>query len=163
MVEADINQAELLPAPGQADDSILVIFDGHCQFCSRQVLRLHRWDGKGRLRFLSLHDPRVSEWFPELTHEQLMEEMYVIDHGKHQYRGADGFRFLTTKLPRLWPLAPVLNFPFMLPVWSWCYRQIARQRYRWNKVTGQECEGACDVRFSNRAAPKPSKEADASK
>ena len=78
--------AEHLPDPDQAPGTDVVIFDGHCQFCQAQVRRLARFDawskmlGRGaKLSFISLHDPRVSERFPDLSHDQLMEQMYVID------------------------------------------------------------------------------------
>jgi predicted DCC family thiol-disulfide oxidoreductase YuxK len=99
-------------------------------------------------RFLSLHDAQVEARFPDLTHERMMEEMIVIAPDGKRYGGADGFRYLTLRIPRLWLLAPLMNFPGMLPVWSWCYRQVARRRYFWNKP--EDCEGTCDLHFKKK-------------
>jgi predicted DCC family thiol-disulfide oxidoreductase YuxK len=129
-------------------DADVVIFDGECNFCRAQVERLARWDGTGkRLAFLSLHDPRVAERYPDLTHDMLMAQMYVIDRQGRRHGGAAAFRYLTTRLPRLWLLAPLLHLPGTLPLWQWGYRLIAKNRYLF---MGRQptCEnGACEIHF----------------
>lgn len=137
-----------LPHPDDFPGAEVVIYDGHCQFCTRQVERLARWDGRGRLAFLSLHDPLVAERYPDLSHDQLMEEMYLIRRDGRRLGGAAAFRYLSRRLPRLWPLAPLMHIPFSLPLWACCYRAVARQRYRWNKKHGRSCDGdSCSVHF----------------
>lgn len=127
-------------------DADIVIYDGHCRFCTNQVRKLARWDGRGRLAFLSLHDDRAKELCPDLTHEQMMEQMFVVTRDGRRYGGAAAFRYLTRRLPRLWALAPAMHLPFSLPAWQWAYRQVAKRRYRWGKV--EECDsGACQVHF----------------
>jgi len=136
-----------LPTPADRPEADLVIYDGHCKFCTAGAKRLARWDGQGRrLAFLSLHDPEVARRFPDLTHEQLMAQMYVVDRDGQRYGGAAAFRYLTRRLPRLWLLAPWLHVPFSLPVWQFLYRQVARQRYRFGKTSA--CEGdSCKIHF----------------
>jgi predicted DCC family thiol-disulfide oxidoreductase YuxK len=121
----------------------VVIFDGNCRFCRGQVERLARWDKAGRLAFLPLQDPRAAQRFPDLSHQQLMEQMYVVDRQGRRHGGADAFKYLTRRLPRLWWLAPLMHIPFSLPLWRWAYRHVARRRYR---IAGKmaDCEtGAC--------------------
>jgi predicted DCC family thiol-disulfide oxidoreductase YuxK len=97
---------------------------------------------------LSLHDPEVASRFPDLTREQLMEEMYVVDTRGNRYAGADAFRYLTRRLPRLYPLAPLMHVPFTRPLWRWGYRQVAKRRYAIAGKTGQACDSdACSVHF----------------
>src|SRR5262249_32378090 len=110
--------------------------------------KLARWDANGRrLAFLSLHDPEVHTRFPQLTHDQLMQEMYLVDRRDQIHRGAEAFRYLTTRLPRLYPLTVLLYIPFSLPLWHWTYRQIARRRYQIMGKT-HECDGdACRIHF----------------
>jgi predicted DCC family thiol-disulfide oxidoreductase YuxK len=135
-----------IPTLDENPGADLVIFDGQCRFCTTQVRKLARWDGRDRLAFLSLHDERVAQRCPDLTHEQLMEQMYVITPGGRRYGGAAAFRYLTRRLPRLWILAPLLHIPFTLPLWQWTYRQVARRRYRLGKTA--KCEGdVCHVHF----------------
>ena len=135
-----------LPGPESRPNADVVIFDGHCRICTGGVELLSRFDWGGRLAYLSLHDQRVAERYPDLTHEQMMEEMYVIDQRGNRRGGAPGFRYLTRRLPLLWPVAPLMHIPFSMYLWSWIYRKIARARYRFGKL--DDCEnGACKVHF----------------
>lgn len=150
-----MNSGQNLPDPDHAPKTDVVIYDGHCQFCQAQVRNLARFDscGKligqsGKLSFISLHDPRVGQRFPDLSHEQLMEQMYVIDQRGRRHGGADAVRYLSRRLPALWLAMPVLHIPGSANVWRWMYRQIASQRYRWNK---ESCENdACSVHLGPR-------------
>ncbi len=135
-----------LPTPDERPDADVVIYDGHCRFCTGQVRRIHRWDGGGRLAFLSLHEPVVAERYPDLTHDQMMQDMYVVDRQGRRHRGAAAFRYLTRRLPRLWWLAPVMHIPFSLPLWQFLYRQVANRRY-WFGKTDQCDDGTCAVHF----------------
>ncbi len=119
-----------LPHPADNPRADVVIFDGHCRFCQGQVARLCRIDGKRRLAFISLHDPSIRVDYPDLSHDQLMQEMYIIDSSGNRHAGASAIRYLSRRLPRLWWLAPFVHLPGSLPVWRWLYRQVANRRYR---------------------------------
>lgn len=111
-----------------------------------QVQRLN-WFSGGRLTFVSLHDPRVADRFPDLSLEQLMKQMYVISPGGDQYAGAAAVRYLSRRLPRLWLAAPFLHIPFSLPLWQAAYDWVARNRYR---IAGRNsaCDsGTCQTHF----------------
>lgn len=139
--------ANELPSPLDFPGRDVVIFDGQCKFCRKQVERLRWFDGGSRLSFVSLHDPWVAETYPDLTHERLMEELVLVTTDGRRFGGAAAFRYLTRRLPRLWWMAPIMHIPLSLPVWSWCYRFISRQRYRWGRLD-QECDGGtCKVHF----------------
>jgi predicted DCC family thiol-disulfide oxidoreductase YuxK len=135
-----------LPTPAENPAADVVIYDGHCRFCTNQVQKLARWDAKGRLAFLSLHDPEVAKRYPRLSYDELMKQMYVVTASGQQYAGAASFRYLTRRLPWLYCLAPLFHIPFSLPVWQWLYRQIAIRRYKIAGKTGEACDGdACAV------------------
>jgi predicted DCC family thiol-disulfide oxidoreductase YuxK len=141
-------QGQPLPSPLDLPTSDVVIFDGQCAFCQQQVQRLHRWDGKNRLSFISLHDALVAERFPDLSHDELMQQMYVVTRRGQRFAGAAAFRFLTRRLPRLWILAPLLHIPFSLPLWQWGYRQIAKRRYKISQKMRPDCQsGNCKIHF----------------
>lgn len=132
-----------LPTLAQRPNSDVVIFDGECTFCQSQVARLNRWDWRNRLSFLSLHDPVVAEKYPDLSHDELMREMFVVAPGGERYGGAASIQYLARRLPPLYLFYPVLNLPFTLPIWSWLYQLIASRRYR---IAGRDCEnGACKI------------------
>jgi len=131
-----------LPNPADHPAAEVLIYDGHCQFCTKQVHRIHRWDGKYRIVFLSLHEPEVAQHYPDLSHDEMMQAMVVVDHSGKYHHGAAALRLLTRRLPRLWLLAPFLHIPFSLPIWSIGYRWIASRRY------GLNCDDeSCQIHF----------------
>jgi predicted DCC family thiol-disulfide oxidoreductase YuxK len=133
-----------LPSPAERPDADVVIYDGNCRMCTAQVRKLAWWDCQGKLSYLSLHDPEAARRYPDLTHEMLMEQMYVVDRHGNRYGGAAAFRYLSRRLRRLWWLAPLLNIPGSLPLWQWMYRQVAKRRYRFGKMN--ECDDeACRI------------------
>ncbi|MFM8573121.1 MAG: thiol-disulfide oxidoreductase DCC family protein [Pirellula sp.] len=126
----------------------VVLFDGQCKFCAGQVANLRRIDLFGSLKFLSLHDPIVAEAYPDLTYEQLMEQMWVIAPSGKRFAGAYSLRYLSRLLPMLWPIAPALHFPGLMPVWTWLYQAIAKRRYQ---IAGRSCsEGTCSLHAPNK-------------
>lgn len=136
-----------LPDPAARTDADIVIYDGDCKFCQRQVKSLN-WFTKGRLAFISLHDARSATLFPELTHEQMMQRMYVVTPAGQYYGGASGVRYLSTKHTRLWLLAPLLHIPLSMPLWEYLYNVVAKNRYRLAGKNSDDCaDGKCDVHF----------------
>ncbi|RLS76502.1 MAG: DUF393 domain-containing protein [Planctomycetota bacterium] len=119
-----------------------VLFDGRCRFCIGQIAMLRRLDVAGRLTFTSLHDPSVAADFPELSPQALQAEMFVVDREGHARGGAQGWRYLTRRLPLLWPVAVLLHVPGSLPLWNWMYRLIARNRHR---LAGSCADGTCRI------------------
>lgn len=145
-----MNSDPLLPDPDDDPAADVVIFDGQCRFCRASVRQLKRFDCcSGRLRYLSLHDPRVAERYPDLSHEALMEEMYVVSADGHRYGGSAAVRYLSRRLPLLWWAMPILHLPGSAGLWRWLYRQVAKRRY---KLAGKACEGdSCSVHFGERS------------
>lgn len=119
-----------------------VLYDGQCRFCRSQIAILRRFDPTGRLRFVSLHDPAAAEEFPELAPDDLSREMHVVDTAGRSRAGAEAVRYLSRRLPLLWPLAVPLHVPGSLPIWRWLYGVVARNRYR---IAGRCDDGTCRV------------------
>lgn len=107
-----------------------VLYDGGCRFCVGQVGMLRRLDLGRRFDFRSCHEHSVATDFPELSHDELLSQMYVVDTKGCARGGADAVRYLSRKLVPLWPLALLLHIPGTMPFWKACYRFIARNRYR---------------------------------
>ena len=128
------------------------LYDGKCSFCTASVKTLRRLDITGQLQFLSLHDPSVSVRFPDLTYEMLMEQMWVVSPEGNNFGGANALRYLSRRLPLLYPFAIVLYIPGSLPVWKTLYRCIAQRRY---KLAGTKCDdGSCSLHAHSNAAGK---------
>lgn len=134
----------LLPDPDTLGNTDVVIFDGECRFCRGGVERLQQLDvGGSRLSYLSLHDPRVHVRYPDLSFDDLMSQMYVVDQSGVRHGGADAVRYLSRRLPLLWPVMPILHLPGTARLWRWLYTQVAKRRY---KIAGKHCEnGACSI------------------
>lgn len=143
-LEAPATDEAKLPSPTERPSADVVIFDGQCQICRAQMGRLARWDGGGRLAYVSLHDPWVAAQFPDLSHEAMMRDMYLVDRHGRRHRGAEAIRYLSRRLPRLWWLAPALHLPASMALWQWLYRQVADRRYRFGRTV--EChDGTCHL------------------
>jgi predicted DCC family thiol-disulfide oxidoreductase YuxK len=133
-----------LPSPADRPEADVVIYDGHCKFCTASVRKLHRFDGRGRLAFLSLHDPETSRRYPDLTYDEMMQYLFVIPADGRRLRGAEGFKYLSTRLPALFWMAPLLYLPGLMPLWQWLYRKFAKTRYRFGRI--ESCEnGSCQI------------------
>jgi len=142
----------------------MVIFDGKCLFCTSQIRILYRFDFFNKLTFISLHDPKIAEWFPELSYDDLMKQIYVIpnfsiktDSAKFNRLEADqGIRFLALRNLLFWPLGLLLSIPFTQPIWNFLYHQVAKRRYYFGKVQQGEknngCEegGTCHLHFGKQ-------------
>lgn len=119
-----------------------VLYDGECRFCRSQIALLRRLDLTGRLAFLSLHDPSVARDVPEIPPADLLAQMYVVDRSGMARGGAEAVRYLSRRLPLLWPLALPLHVPGSLPVWRSLYGFVARNRFR---IAGRCDEGTCRI------------------
>lgn len=149
MAEVEHNLPDVSERPG----CDIVIWDGQCKFCLAQVKRL-RWVDSGKLAYMSLHDPRVAELAPTLDFEQLMSQMWVcsplVDRSVSDKLppvlegGADAVRYLSRRLPWLWPTMPLFHIPGAMPLWRLLYGQVAKRRY---KIAGKNCDdgGTCHL------------------
>jgi predicted DCC family thiol-disulfide oxidoreductase YuxK len=119
-----------------------VLYDGKCRFCRSQIAILRRLDLGGVLEFTSLHDPSVGSDFPELAYDDLLAQMVVVDTAGRARGGAEAVRYLSRRLPLLWPLAVPLHIPGTLPLWAALYRFVARNRMR---IAGSCEDGTCKL------------------
>jgi predicted DCC family thiol-disulfide oxidoreductase YuxK len=119
-----------------------VLYDGQCRFCRGQIAILQRLDLSARLQFTSLHDPSVARDFPEIPPADLLGQMYVVDRRGRARGGAEAVRYLSRRLPLLWPLALPLHVPGTLPLWQSLYRFVARHRYA---IAGRCDGGSCRI------------------
>jgi predicted DCC family thiol-disulfide oxidoreductase YuxK len=133
-----------LPDPDDRPEADVVIWDGKCNFCRSQVARLRWFDRRSQLAYVSLHDPRVAERYPDLSYQQLMDQLWLVTHDGRRLGGADAGRYLSRKIFGLWWLAPLLHIPGSMPLWRWIYQKVAQRRYR---LLGGACDadGTCHV------------------
>ncbi|QEG20738.1 thiol-disulfide oxidoreductase DCC family protein [Mariniblastus fucicola] len=138
-----------LKSPADLPDADVVIYDGKCVFCKKSVKLLNWWVAKDQLAYVSLHDDWVAQHVPDLTYDQMMKQIYLIDREDgSKHGGVEAIRYLSTRSWKLWLAAPFLYFPGSMPLWQWIYQQIAKRRYL---IAGKDddCDedGTCKIHF----------------
>jgi predicted DCC family thiol-disulfide oxidoreductase YuxK len=145
-----MSTSSALPSPAERPTANVVLFDGQCRFCTASVRSLVRFDWLGKLAYLSLHDPQVAVDYPDLSYEQMMREMHVVDQQGRRYGGAAALRFVFLRLPLLVPVGLCMHVPGTLPLWQFLYRVIAERRYRFGRL--EACEGGtCSLHHRPRS------------
>jgi predicted DCC family thiol-disulfide oxidoreductase YuxK len=142
-------EGSLLPSPRERPLADVVIYDGQCRVCSDMVARLNRWDSRGRLAYLSLHDAEMAQRYPDLNHDDLMREIYLVDSDGARHRGVGALEEICRRVPRLRPLLPLFRLPGGARTLGWFYRLFARMRYRFGRTAACD-DHTCQVHFGSR-------------
>jgi predicted DCC family thiol-disulfide oxidoreductase YuxK len=120
----------------------VLIFDGHCVFCTKQIASLKRLAGEGVL-YESFQDPNVLAKFPGLSYEECMKEIKLVTEKGRILGGAHAVFYALSLPPLLRPLRWIYLFPILKQVIDFTYRFIARNRY---KIQSRECPaGTCPL------------------
>ncbi|MGD0900042.1 MAG: DUF393 domain-containing protein [Thermoguttaceae bacterium] len=143
-----VADASSLPSPGARPQAAVVVYDAHCRVCSDMMNRLNRWDTADRLAYLSLHDPEVADRYPDLKHDDLMREIYLVDSDGNRHRGVAALREICRRVPRLRPFLPLFHLPGGARMMGWFYMLFARARYRFGR-SGACGDGSCQVHFGS--------------
>jgi predicted DCC family thiol-disulfide oxidoreductase YuxK len=123
----------------------VLLFDGECAFCRKGVAVLKKLDWLRRIEYRDAREvanlPRCDE---PLIPQKLLDEMHVVTpDGRRSFAGYRAIRWLSWRVPPLWPLAPFLYLPGAVWLGSRLYRWIARNRFKL-----VPCEhGACRVKL----------------
>jgi predicted DCC family thiol-disulfide oxidoreductase YuxK len=130
----------------------VVLYDGHCKFCTAQVENLKRLARREALDARSFQEPGALAPFPGVTHEACMEAMHLVAPDGRVYKGVEA---IVHALATRWfgKLAFLYYLPILRQLSDAGYRLIARYRY---KIAGRavehgECDGACAVHFKKKA------------
>ena len=129
--------AEIASPPTTREAGPIVLFDGHCNFCSGVVNFLLARDARGVLRFAALQSPAGKRLLAEhgIAMPDEPDTMVLIDGERVLVRSSAALA--TTEYLRFpWPLARV---GFILPRFlrDAVYKIVARNRYRWFGRTEQ--------------------------
>ena len=129
---------QLLPV---STERAVVLYDGQCAFCQKSVALLRRLDWLHQLRFANARDPaQLPPSARPLDPVRLLEEMHVLTaNGRRVYHGFAALRWLAWRLPLLWPLAPLLYLPGILPLGQRLYLWVSRNRFRLVPCHGGVC------------------------
>lgn len=122
---------------------LTVLFDGQCSLCRASVARARRFDSRGRIEFLDLHDPSARRRFPQVDPEVALRWMQAVDARGRVFSGVDAWARIGMLLPGWNLLAWMLLIPGIHWLAEKIYAWVARNRYRWNR---ELCaDGTCSV------------------
>ena len=111
------------------DGRPVVLYDGHCRFCTRSAHRLVRLVGPDRVRIVSFQEPAVLDGYPGLTHDDCMAAMRLVAaDGRVWAGGAAAVQALALR-PVLGRAALVYFVPGVRQLADAGYRWAARNRY----------------------------------
>jgi predicted DCC family thiol-disulfide oxidoreductase YuxK len=132
---------------------LTVLYDGSCSLCRGSVARLRRFNTRGRIELLDLHDPGAQRRFPQIDRETAMRLMQAVDAQGRVWGGSDAWARIGLLL-RGWNLfAWLLLVPGIRWLAARIYGWIARNRYRWN---AEQCaDGTCSLHLPGARSSKP--------
>jgi len=131
----------------------VLLFDGHCRLCTAGARKLARWARPGAVELASFQDPSVLGRFPDLTRDQCLQAMHLVEPDGHVFGGAEAV--VAVLVTRGWLFA--WTRLYYLPGLRWladrAYRWVARNRYR---LTGRApCdETGCVLHPERRSRPR---------
>ncbi|HEX9781031.1 MAG TPA: DCC1-like thiol-disulfide oxidoreductase family protein [bacterium] len=133
-------------ADAQAGARAVLVYDGACGFCRRQVRRLQAADLFGWVRAVDAATLDAPERLaPGLDAARCRRELVLIEPGGRVSGGFAALARLTRRLPLLWWAAPALALPGASWVGGRLYRAVAARRRRCGDAAGS-CgtdQGAC--------------------
>jgi len=109
-----------------------VIYDGYCPLCIRTMTQLDVLDGATHLRYVDLEREwaRATELAPNLSRDEMREEMTVVTPQQRVLRGFFAFREISKRVPALWLLAPFMFVPGAEWAGTRVYARVAANRAR---------------------------------
>jgi predicted DCC family thiol-disulfide oxidoreductase YuxK len=118
---------------------IVVLFDGQCPLCAREIRTLARLDrGRGRIGFDDIADPDFDAGRYGVERSTLMARIHGVLPDGRLVEGMEVFRRAWSAVGLGWLLAPT-RWPGLRRVFDAAYRVFARNRLR---LTGREA--ACE-------------------
>ena len=116
-----------MPAP----ESISVIYDGDCRFCTRALRAIQRLDPRGIMQLFDSHASElVADRFPMLAGADFDQAMFAVTVQGTVFRGYFAFKEILRRLPLTWPLLLFFYMPGADAVGPRVYAWVARNRRR---------------------------------
>lgn len=120
----------------------LIIYDGECNFCRRQVRRLQERDRAMQFEYAARQLEGLDERFPLLAASDFNTGMRLIDPHGRVFVGADAAYEIARRLPGYRRIAWLYRLPVFHQVAKAGYALVARYRY---KFAGKCEDGACGL------------------
>jgi len=110
-----------------------ILYDGSCKYCRGTVRVLTAMDLFSRLTVMDFRRLDLERFNREngcaLDAEALEQAMALVCRGR-VYSGFGAYRVLSTAIPALWIVAPLMYLPGIAPLGRWMYTHVALRRHR---------------------------------
>jgi predicted DCC family thiol-disulfide oxidoreductase YuxK len=128
--------------------ALTLYYDGHCAFCTREMMRLAGWDQHQRLAFVDISRPGFDPAHLGLSMAELHREMASQTAEGKVLLGVDSMLAAYPLVGRgflVWPL----RVPGLRTLLAALYRLFARHRYAMSKLLGYKmpdcADGMCGI------------------
>jgi predicted DCC family thiol-disulfide oxidoreductase YuxK len=108
----------------------IVFYDGGCPLCRREIGHYLRIDNDQRINWVDVNDAAGLLDKYDLTYEQAMRRMHVVDSDGSIVSGVDAFAVLWRHLPRYRWLSIIVSMPGVRWLGEQLYSLFARRRYQ---------------------------------
>ena len=132
----------------EADVQAVIVYDGACGFCQKQIRRIQGRDAEGRFEYLPKQDPSLAGRFPQLADGDFSTGMRLVQPDGSVLVGADAVHGIGRQLSPYKYVAWIYRVPVIHGLCRFAYAWIARNR--------QRLSGSCET----GACPLPSKATD---
>lgn len=106
----------------------IVLFDGQCPLCSREIAHYRRRSGADRIEWIDIADINNDPGDLGVSRAQALARLHVRDANGRWHTGAAGFVQLWSWLPAYRWLARLLTRLRLLPMMERAYRAFLRWR-----------------------------------
>ena len=115
----------------------VVVYDGECSFCLRQIERLKRRDRRSQFEYVPRQSPELDERFPRLADNDFNSGMRLITPGGEILVGADALYHIARRLPIWGNIAWIYRLPGLNTLARLAYRWIAANRQRLGRSSAE--------------------------
>ena len=126
----------------------LVLYDDECPLCVFQMKLLTWLDWLHVASLVPLSSEEAKVAAPQLDRETLRSAMHVVTGDGRILRGARCIRFLSLRMPLLFPLGLLLWVPGVIWIAEIVYALVARNRLVLSRLFG--CKDACSIMPARR-------------
>ena len=121
-----------MSVPSRADSRLsargVVLYDGHCGFCSRWVNYWATTLKRHGFEIASLDESWVEDKL-QMPHEELLTDIRLLTTDGHQVSGADVYLYVTRRIWWAWPFYAIFSLPGFNRLIYFGYRWFARNRH----------------------------------
>lgn len=110
----------------------VVVYDGHCPICRREIAHYQRREGAQNLRWIDAQTNLPELLLLGISRERALAIMHVRDPQGQWHLGVDAFLVLWAQLPAYRWLAWVVSRLGLKPLLSWGYQRFLKWRSKQN-------------------------------